>query len=283
MLQVTIPSVADNVVSLGRGARRGSGLAIGDGRVVTLARNLRGENVEIAVPARELTAAGRLVGVDRRTGVAVLRADIDDGPELRWSRERPAQGAQALALGDPGTGLRVTAGIVSAPAVSLRGRDGRSLQMIEHTAPLPRGCGGGPLTDADGAVTGLNALRGDAGFLLALPAADVLVAVERAESGRAPRRLGVAVAGPAASRRMRAAVGLPARDGLLVREVEDDGAADRAGVRPGDLLVAIDGAGLSDADALIAALESGEAGGRRLTVLRATEELELPLELDGER
>ena len=59
-------------------------------------------------------------------------------------------------------------------------------------------------------------------------------------SGEAPahHRLGVAVAPPRAARRMRRAVGLPERDGLLVREVADDGPADRAGIERGDLIVA---------------------------------------------
>jgi serine protease Do len=280
MSQVTIPSVVDNVVGLGRGARRGSGLAIGAGRVLTLVRNLRAEQVELTVPARELRATGRLAGVDRRVGLAVLDSGLADGPEVSWSRERPEQGAEVIAAGDPGSGLRVTAGLVSAPAVALRGRDGRGLKLIEHTAPLPHGAGGGPLADGDGQVLGLNVMRGDPGFLLALPAAEVLAALARAESGHRPRRLRVAVAGPAASRRMRAAVGLPAHPGLLVRDLDEDGPAGRAGVRAGDLLTALDGAELSDPDALLAALESGPAGVRRLTVLRATEELVLDVDLE---
>src|SRR5262249_60960018 len=103
----------------------------------------------------------------------------------------------------------------SGAPVTLRGRHGRSLEgMIEHTAPLPRGAGGGPLVDTDGAVLGVNTLRADPGFLLALPAAAVSAAVEGLLEGRArPRYLGVARAPAGGGPRLRAARGAAPADG----------------------------------------------------------------------
>ena len=69
---------------------------------------------------------------------------------------------------------------------------------------------------------------------------------------------------------MRAAVGLPERDGLLVRGVEEDGPAAKAGIERGDLLVGVNGQPLSSVDALFDALEAG--GELTLEVLRGTEE-----------
>jgi serine protease Do len=83
-------------------------------------------------------------------------------------------------------------------------------------------------------------------------------------------RLGVAIAPPRAARRMRAAVGLPPRDGLLVRGVEADSPAGRAGLERGDLLVAVGDRPLTSVDELFDALETG--GTLALTVLRGTEE-----------
>src|SRR5262249_54569706 len=96
----------------------------------------------------------------------------------------PAIGAPVFALGNPGTGLRITEGQVSAAPLTIRSRDGRPLEVIEHTAPMPRGSGGGPLLDEHGAVLGLNALRGAPGFLLALPAAEPGVCGARGGGGR---------------------------------------------------------------------------------------------------
>jgi serine protease Do len=90
----------------------------------------------------------------------------------------------------------------------------------------------------------------------------------------APHRLGVAIAPPRVARRLRSAVGLPERDGLLVRAVEDGGPADRAGVEKGDLIVAAGAAPTENVEALYTALDSiPVAGGDlELTVVRGIEE-----------
>ncbi|MCP9489880.1 MAG: PDZ domain-containing protein [Solirubrobacteraceae bacterium MAG38_C4-C5] len=90
----------------------------------------------------------------------------------------------------------------------------------------------------------------------------------------APRRLGVAVAPPALARRMRRAVGLPERDGLLVHAVEDTSPAASAGLQRGDLLVAAQGRDLgAGTEQLYAALDALETGaGLTLRVVRGTEE-----------
>ncbi|MEZ0294308.1 MAG: PDZ domain-containing protein, partial [Solirubrobacteraceae bacterium] len=93
--------------------------------------------------------------------------------------------------------------------------------------------------------------------------------------GEAPQRprLGVALAPPRAARRLRAAVGLPERDGLLVRGVEPDSPAERAGLERGDLIVAAGGKPLSGFDELFDALDG--TGPLALTVVRGTEEREV--------
>jgi S1-C subfamily serine protease len=131
-------------------------------------------------------------------------------------------------------------------------------------------------------VLGLNALRVDAGFLLALPAAAVRDAVESVLAGREPARLGVALASPEAGRRMRTAVGLPERDGLLVRSVEDDSRAEQAGVVAGDLLVSLGGVELRTFDDLHVALERASGSpSAALRVVRASDERELAIDLTG--
>jgi len=226
-----------------------------------------------------------LAGVDRRHGVALLQVPTDGAAIVRWSQAQPSIGDSVFALANPGAGgLRATEGRVSAAPVTLRGRHGRSLEgMIEHTAPLPRGAGGGPLVDTDGAVLGVNALRADPGFLLALPAAVVSGAVEGLLEGRArPRYLGVALAPAGASRRMRAAVGLPRRDGLLVRRVESGGPAELAGVQVGDLLVGLGDTEVQDLADVFDAIDSAE-GPLEVRIVRGTESLALTVDVSGAR
>jgi serine protease Do len=164
---------------------------------------------------------------------------------------------------------------VTATGRSFRGPRGRRIGgSIEHSAPLPRGSSGGPLVDADGRLLGINAMRMEGGLMLALPAdAALRTLTEALARGEAPSRprLGLALAPPRAARRMRAAVGLPERAGLLVRGVEQDSPAARAGLEPGDLLVAAAGAPIAGFDDLMDALE-GAAGALELTVVRGTEE-----------
>jgi len=270
------------VVGLRRGARRGSGVVVADGRVAVLARSLSEEPVEVVFPDGR-SADSQLAGVDHRHGVAVLEVATGGAPTVRFSPALPGIGDPVFALANPGAGgLRATEGRVSAAPVTVRGRHGRALQdMIEHTAPLPRGAGGGPLLDAGGAVLGLNALRADPGFLLALPATIVQGAVERLLQGRARTgHLGVALAPARASRRMRAAVGLPEREGLLIRHLESYGPAERAGVLVGDLLVGLGDIDVKDLEDVFDAIDSAE-GPLTVRVLRGSESVALTVDVGG--
>jgi serine protease Do len=147
---------------------------------------------------------------------------------------------------------------------------------IEHTAPLPRGSSGGPLTDAAGRLEGINTIRVDGGLILAIPAdATLRERVEALGRGETPTRvrLGVGIAPPRVARRLRRAVGLPERDGVLVRVVEDGSAAARAGLERGDLIVAAAGREVDRVDVLYEALDGARAASQlELTIVRGTEE-----------
>src|SRR5829696_4533823 len=237
--------VGPAVVGIGRGWGRGSGVVIAPGQVLTVAHVLRGDEVAVTF-ADGRTAEGRVAGSDPDLDVAVIAVDTGDTPPVMWNppapQDAPPAGAPVFALADPGgRGLRTTFGLVSATGRGFRGPRGRRVAgSIEHTAPLPRGSSGGPLVDLAGNLLGLNAVRRDGGFILALPAdaalrrrADELA---RGEAAERPR-LGVALAPPRVARRMRAAVGLDDRDDLLVR------AGEKALAGMDDLFDALDAAG----------------------------------------
>jgi serine protease Do len=281
-LQDTIAGIAEkvgpSVVGLGRGWGRGSGVVVAPGRVITNAHVLRGDEVAVAFADGE-TRLGRVAGADEDLDVAVVAIDTGDAPAIAWQPDLPGQlgiGAPVLALANPGgRGLRVTFGTVSAAERSFRGPRGRRIGgSIEHTAPLPRGSSGGPLVDPEGRLLGLNTVRMDGGLILALPADAALERrVEALAAGEAEARprLGVALAPPRAARRLRSAVGLPERDGLLVRAVVDGSPAATAGIERGDLLATAGDSPLRGVDDLFDALEAAR-GELSLTVVRGTEE-----------
>jgi serine protease Do len=278
-------AVGPSVVGLGRGWGRGSGVVTAAGVVLTNAHVLRGEEVAVAF-ADGRTELGRVAGADADLDLAAIAVDTGDAPAVAWDPERPGAvgiGEPVIALANPGgRGLRATFGQVSATGRSFRGPRGRRIGgSLEHTAPLPRGSSGGPLVDGEHRLLGLNSIRLEGGLILALPAdAAMQRRAEALAAGKATERprLGIALAPARAARRMRAAVGLPERDGLLVRGVVADSPAAKAGVERGDLLVGVNGKPLSSVDELFDALEAG--GGLSLDVLRGTEErtVDVPLQ-----
>jgi serine protease Do len=280
--------VGPSVVGLGRGWGLGSGVVIETDRVLTSAHNLRRDEVTVtfADGSRE---AGELAGADTDLDLAVIDVDTGDSPAVEWADSaEPSLGTAVVALANPGgRGLRATLGFVSSEGRSFRGPRGRRIRgAIEHTAPLPRGSSGGPLVETDGRVLGLNSVRMEGGLILAVPVTaavrERIGLLARGEAA-APHRLGVAVAPPWVARRMRRAVGLPERAGILVRAVEDGGPAARAGLERGDLLVAAGGQELDGVDALYAALDAVPPRGGELvlTVVRGTEEREVPVRFGG--
>jgi serine protease Do len=280
-VQAAAESTGPAVVGLGRGWGVGSGTVIAPGRVLTNAHNLR--HAETTVTFHDgRQATGTVAGSDSDLDVAVIEVDTGDIEPVHWQSDAdadaPALGHAVLALGNPGgRGLRVTPGFVSSTARSFRGPRGRRITgAIEHTAPLPRGSSGGPLIDTAGNLLGINSVRVDGGLILSIPADQSLRdRVEALGRGEQPKRvrLGVAIAPPRVAKRLRRAVGLPERDGVLVRAVEDGSPAASAGIERGDLLVAAGGRELARVDALYEALDGARADGKlELTIVRGTEE-----------
>jgi serine protease Do len=281
----TAERVGPSVVGLGRGWGLGSGVVIGDGHVLTNAHNARRDQVTV-VFADGRRETGEWSAADTDLDLAVISVDTGDAPPIAWEpADAPGTGTPVLALANPGgRGLRTTLGFVASEGRSFRGPRGRRISgAIEHTAPLPRGSSGGPLVDVEGRLLGLNAVRLDGGLIIAVPATEaVKERAQRLARGEAPAspRLGVAVAPPRVARRMRRAVGLPERAGLLVRAVEDGSPADSAGIEAGDLLAAAGGTELTGVDDLYAVLDSVTGGSLELTVVRGTDERSVTVQLE---
>ncbi len=274
-IQQVASSAGPSVVGIGR-RQRGSGVVIGDGRILTNAHNVRGDEVTVTF-ADGRSAVGRLSGIDVDGDLAVINVDTAGAKPLEWGSGDGLSVGSAVfgAAASPTGGTRVTFGTVSAVARAFRGPGGRRIVgSVEHTAPLAPGSSGGPVLGADGKLLGLNTNRLGEGFYLALPADSALQArvdaLGRGEKVERPR-LGVAVAPSFVAARLRRSVGLPERDGLLVRGVEDGSPAAKAGIVEGDLIVEVAGKVVSDPDELVEAISSASSP-YEVKIVRGTED-----------
>jgi serine protease Do len=278
-LPAVVATIAERIgtatVAIGRD-RRGAGVVIADGQILTNAHNLRDRTTQITF-ADGRVAQAEVLGVDDVGDLVVLAADTTGATPAEWSTEVPVAGAAVFAAARGRQGLRITFGLVSGVDREFRGPRGRRIAgSLEHTAPLARGSSGGPLVAADGRLLGLNTHRLGDGFYLALPAdASLRQRVDQLAAGQSPvrRSLGIAVAPAHVARRMRRAVGLPDRDGLLVRGVED-GSPAAGHITTGDLIVAANGADVRNADDLWAVLDGLEtADAVELGLVRGVDEV----------
>ena len=270
-VRAAVEAAGDAVATIGRG----SGLVIADGRVATNAHNLGSDDPHVRF-ADGRVAIGHVAGADVDGDLAVVEVDTAGITPVVRSSETARLGQPVVALARPRhRGLVATVGTVAATDARFRGpRGGMLTGAFEHDARLPRGASGGPVLDVDGQLLGIDTHRRRDGFYVAVTATAELASRldGLAEGHVAPRaRLGVAVAPPHVARRLRAAVGLPEQEGVLVREVEEDGPAAAAGIAAGDLVTAVDGHPITSVDDLHAALAAA-SGPLSVTLVRGTDE-----------
>ena len=248
-------------VAIGRNSR-GSGVVVAKDRVLTNAHNLRDRTTSVTF-ADGRSAQGSVHGADSHGDLALLEVDTADVSPVEWSDADLDVGTVVFAVARGSRGTRVGFGLVSGVDRTFRGPRGRTISGgLEHSAPLAKGSSGGPLVDRSGRLVGVNTHRIGEGFYLAQPTDETLRSkVDRMAGGEFIERptLGIAVAPPEVANRLRTSVGLPDATGVLVRHVEADGPADRAGVRTGDLIVGAGDASIGSVDALFEVLDRHDA------------------------
>lgn len=240
--------------------------------------------IEVTVAdGRKLPA--RTIGDDPATDLAVIQIDgaglvaaaLGDSQALRV-------GQLVMAIGSPyGFQSTVTAGVVSALGRSLRSYSGRLIEdVIQTDASLNPGNSGGPLVASDGRVVGVNTAT-------ILPAQGIcfaigintakFVASRLLRDGRIRRSyIGVSAQTAPIHRRLVRYYDLPKETGVIVLSAEPNSPAKRAGLREGDVIVALEGQPVAGVDDLHRVLSDVRAGGTaELTVLRGTERMRLAI------
>ena len=229
-----------------------------------------------------------LIGDDPGTDLAVIRIDVPahDTTGLSAAQlgdsQRLRVGQLAIAVGNPyGFQYTVTAGVVSALGRSLRSYAGRMIDdVIQTDASLNPGNSGGPLVTSDGRVIGVNTamipMAQGLCFAIGINTAK-FVAGRLLQHGRIRRSyIGVEAQTTPLHRRLVRFYDLSRESGVVVIAVSDASPAQKAGLREGDVIVALDGksvAGVDDLHRLLTDARVGVIG--ILTVLRRTEKLEL--------
>jgi S1-C subfamily serine protease len=213
-------------------------------------------------------SAARLWGEDPDTDIAVLRTDDNLGAVAATLHDsktiRPGQ--LAIAIGNPlGFEQTVTAGVVSAVGRSLRARTGRLVDdVIQTDAALNPGNSGGPLVDSHGRVIGINTavIMGAQGICFSVASnTALLVLTQILQHGRV-RRAAIGIHGQqtAIPRHIARHAEVAQPSGIRVMEVQPASPAEEAGMRSGDLIIAIEGQTVTGIDDLLRMLDHRRVG-----------------------
>ncbi|MDY7115884.1 Do family serine endopeptidase [Halomonas sp. SSL-5] len=268
----------------------GSGVIVSEEGYVLTNHHVIGGADQIQVALRDgRETLAEVIGTDPESDLAVLRIQLDDLPviELADSAE-VAIGDVALAIGNPfGVGQTVTMGIISATGRSHLGLNAYE-DFIQTDAAINPGNSGGALISPDGAMVGINTAifsrsGGSQGIGFAIPANLARNILEELVTQGRVIRGWLGVEAQELNPELAASFGLQAPRGVIIAGVVPGGPADQAGLRPGDVLLSIEGRPILDARETmsdIAAVEPGDS--LPLTVVRGGEELELTVEV-GER
>jgi serine protease Do len=236
----------------------GSGVIVDpDGLIVTNHHVINGaEEIRVVLSDRREFEAKVLLD-DEHADLAVLKIDAhgEKLPALALGDSDALEvGDIVLAIGDPfGVGQTVTSGIVSALARSIGASDFRS--FIQTDAAINPGNSGGALVDLDGKLVGINSAivsrsGGSMGLGFAIPSAMVRVVLQAAKHGGKIVRPWLGVSGQDVTQDLARGLKLERPEGVLVKDVASGSPAAAAGIRIGDVILAIDGHDVEDPEAL---------------------------------
>ncbi len=270
----------------------GSGVIVSaDGSILTNAHVIDGADTVTVLTADNKSFDARIVGTDKPSDLAVLKIEAQNLPFLTLGNSDTVRvGDIVLAIGNPlGIGQTVTSGIISAKGRRTGLSDGSFEDFLQTDAPINRGNSGGALVNLSGELIGINSQilsapgseGGNIGIGFSIPSNMAKSVMEQLlKDGRVRRgKLGIGIqnlTGDTAK-----AFNLPDTSGVLVSNVQAGSAAEKAGMKRGDVITAINGEKIEDSNVLRNKIASTTPGTEiKLTVLRDGNSQDLTATLD---
>lgn len=269
----------------------GSGVVVkADGTILTNFHVVEGADKITVAMSDNKTFTAKVVGSDQPSDLAVLKIEAENLPFLTLGDSDAVRiGDIVLAIGNPlGIGQTVTAGIISAKGRRTGLSDGSFEDFLQTDAPINRGNSGGALVNLNGELIGINsqilsggAGGGNIGIAFAIPSNMARSVMQQLiDDGKVHRgMLGVTIQNVTDD--IAENQGLSDRSGAIVSSVKPGSAADKAGIKRGDVITAINGEKIDDTNVLRNKV-AGTAPGTdiRLTIVRDGKEQEVTAKLD---
>jgi len=236
----------------------GSGVIVSaDGYILTNHHVIDGAE-EIKVELNDnRTFGAKVIGSDPPSDLAVLKIDTRGLPVLPLGdSDRVRVGDVVLAVGNPlGVGQTVTMGIVSAKGRQTGLSDGSFEDFLQTDAPINQGNSGGALVNTNGELIGINSQilspsGGNIGLGFAIPANMAKNAMDQLVKSGKVRRGMIGVTIQAVTSDLASSLGLSEVRGALVSSVQSGSPAERAGIRRGDVIIALNGSPITDSNSL---------------------------------
>ncbi len=263
----------------------GSGVIVSpDGYILTNFHVVEAADEIEVVLADGRKASAKLVGTDPETDLAVIKIDLKQLPAIILGNVEGAKvGDVVLAIGNPfGVGQTVTMGIISA-----LGRNNLHINHFENfiqtDAAINFGNSGGALIDTNGNLLGINSAiysqtGGSVGIGFAIPVSTAKTVMESIiKSGHVVRGW-IGVESQEITPELAQSFGLQRDSGAIIAGVVRNGPADKAGMKPGDILVSVDGKAVRDTNEMLNLIAQLQPGGKAtMRVLRKNRESELAI------
>ncbi|MGU7774010.1 Do family serine endopeptidase [Burkholderia sp. MR1-5-21] len=264
-------------------ANLGSGVIVSpEGYILTNQHVVDGaDQIEVAL-ADGRTATAKVIGIDPETDLAVLKINMTDLPTITLGRSDQARvGDVVLAIGNPfGVGQTVTMGIISA-----LGRNHLGINTFENfiqtDAPINPGNSGGALVDVNGNLLGINTAiysrsGGSLGIGFAIPVSTARSVLESIITTGSVTRGWIGVEPQDVTPEIAESFGLQQKSGAIVAGVLQGGPADKAGIKPGDILVSVNGEEITDTTKLLNVVAQIKPGATaKVHVVRKGKEFDL--------